>query len=159
MNAVRQLWMLGLTSPIIYLIIGIVIDRKVFAGRETAGFWPLEEPAYKILFGILATVAIVSMPVVAWLKSSWASRPESAPSEETDDDAEVERPEPTLFETPQGKRFTLLFMICDTVAVLGLVLFLIQGHLNAMLFFGVVALIDYAVAYPGNADDTSQEEG
>ncbi len=138
MKSIQRFWMLGLTSPLLYLIICAVVNRSVFAHRSQAGFWPLEPKTYQLLQAALALAAAAAFPLLLWLKSKWAmSVPEAA------------RPGSGLLDSPRGRRFLVLFMVCDTVAVTGLILFLIQGRLSAMLLFGILGLINYAAAYPG----------
>lgn len=129
--------MLGLTSPVIYLVICLVIDRVSFASRKVRGYWPMSPDGYKLLFGIFVTLALVSLPLILVLKNRWAG------TAGTENDEEE-----TLFENQQTRRYVAIFMICDTVAVLGLILFLIQGNMTSMLLFGVLALLAYATAYP-----------
>ncbi len=138
MKSIQRFWMLGLTSPVIYLIICAVINRSVFARRSQAGFWPLEPKTYQLLLAGLAVAAACAFPILLLLKAKWAM---SAP--------ELEGVESTLLDSPRGRRFLVLFMICDTVAVIGLILFLIQGQMSAMLLFGILGLVNYAAAWPG----------
>ncbi|MCX8037399.1 MAG: hypothetical protein N3D11_10225 [Candidatus Sumerlaeia bacterium] len=138
MKSIQRFWMLGLTSPLIYLIICAVVNRSVFAHRSQAGFWPLETKTYQFLLAGLAVAAVCTFPLLWRLKTKWAMR---AP--------EVEGVENTLLDSPRGRRFLVLFMVCDTVAVTGLILFLIQGQMSAMLLFGILGLVNYAAAYPG----------
>ena len=130
--------MIGLTSPLIYLVICLVVNRLVFAKRAVAGFWPLPEQTYSRLFGVLAVVALLTIPIVYSLKTKWALKASAQSDEEV-----------TLLDSTRGRRFVAVFMICDTVALAGLILFLVQGRLNAMLFFGILALFNYAAAHPG----------
>lgn len=140
MKSVHRLWLFALVSPLVYLIICVAIKRWVFATREVGGFWPMSDGGYRILFGILASLAIAAMPFLFVLKTRWAVKAPDTSDEE----------EESLFDNPRFRRFMLLFVIGDTVAFLGLVLFLIQGRLSAMVFFGVLALICYAICHPGS---------
>lgn len=143
MSQINFLWMIGLSSPLLYLIIAVIIDRAVFSKRDVPGFWPLPESTYSLLFGILAFVAIVAIPVVYFLKAKWVA---AAGNGDEPRDTNL------LLADARSRRLLVLLMACDTIALIGLILFLIQGHLGAMLFFGIVALLNYAAAYPGSPE-------
>jgi len=146
MKSIYRLWMMSLVSPLIYLVICLVVNRWVFAKHTIAGFWPLREKTYHAVFVVLASLAAAALPVVFLLKSKWASKAAATPGED-------ESP----MENARGRRFVVTFMICDTVAFCGLVLFLIQGQMTAMLFFGVLGLLNYAMAHPGQPARESDE--
>jgi hypothetical protein len=142
MKSIYRFWTLALTSPLVYLVICLIINQRVFSRRAAAGFWPMPVRVYDWLFTGLAIAGMATLPAVYWLKSRWACK---AP-DRTDEEA-------PLTQHPRGRRFLTLFMICDTVALIGLVLFLIQGRTAAMLFFGTLGLLDYAMAFPGQPEE------
>jgi len=142
MKSIYRLWMISLFSPIIYLVICLIVNQWVFAKHTVPGFWPLPEKTYNVAFIVLAALAATALPIVFLLKSKWASKAPATPDED----------EPPM-QGPRGRRFVVTFMICDTVAFSGLVLFLIQGQMMAMLFFGVLGLLNYAMAYPGRPEE------
>ena len=149
MKTVYRLWLFAIGSPIIYLVICLLIDRAVFAKREVAGFWPVDDETYRFLFGLFAAIGVASMPAVFALKTWWA---EQVAGEESGDEVG------TFLDHPRGWRFIALFMVCDTVALLGLILFLIQGQLNAMLFFGVLGMVCYGLCCPGAPPGNDERE-
>jgi len=134
---VTTLWLMALTSPLIYLVICIVIDRTVFAGRAAKGFFPLSESLYAGLFGFLAVLAVAGVFSVYALLKNWAARVAEDPADSG---------EGTL--SRRTRRYFVIFAICDTIALCGLILFLIQGDIRAMVFFGIAAMVGYAAAYP-----------
>jgi len=142
MKSIRRFWMIGLTSPVLYLVIALVINQQVFAKRPVAGFCPLPAEVYDWLFVALGFVALGSLPAVYLLKSKWAAKSPHTGDEDT-----------SLLESQRGRRFIVAFMICDTIALTGLILFLVQGRITAMLFFGILALLNYAMAYPAQPRD------
>jgi hypothetical protein len=146
MRSTYRFWMISLTSPLIYLVICLLVDRYVFVRYPIPGFSPLSAPVYSWLFGALALLAFISLPVVFFLKRQWAVKAREA----VDEDA-------AILESPRGRRFAILLIICDTVALIGLILFLIQGSLTAMLFFGIAGLLNYAAAFPGQPADSTDE--
>jgi hypothetical protein len=139
MVAVYRLWMFGLTSPVIYLLIAVAVNRLVFDKRTVPGFWPLSADMYRWVLAGLAVISIAAVPAVLYLKKNWADKVAT--------DAEGEAG--TILDSARGRRFVAIFIICDTVAMFGLILFLVQGRFNAVLVFGVIALLNYAAAYPG----------
>lgn len=141
MKSIYRFWTIALTSPLIYLVICLIINQRVFSRRTVPGFWPLPTKAYDWLFVALAIVGMATMPLVYWLKSRWAVKA-----------ADRENEEAALLQRSRGRRFLTLFMICDTVAVIGLILFLMQGRMSAMLFFGILGLLNYAMASPGQPE-------
>jgi hypothetical protein len=145
MVAVYRLWMLGLTSPVIYLLIAAAVNRLVFAERTVPGFWPLSADVYGRLLVVLAVISVAAVPIVLYLKKNWAGKVS----------AEAESEAATLLDSTHGRRFAAIFIICDTVALIGLILFLVQGRFNAVLLFGVIALLNYAAAYPGSPNQES----
>jgi len=153
MATARRFWMFGISSPLIYLIICLVIDRWVFLRRPTSGFWPMSPDVFTVVFGVLATLAVLSMPILHLLRTRWVMRslkdkkPGAGGNGRQPEDEPP--PDPDHTDWIRGRRFLFLFMACDFVAVVGLILFLLQGRMSVMLFFGVVALFDYAIAYPG----------
>jgi len=142
MKSIYRFWTIALTSPLIYLVICLIINQRVFSRRTVPGFWPLPTKAYDWLFVALAIVGMATMPLVYWLKSRWAVKA-----------ADRENEEAALLQRSRGRRFLTLFMICDTVAVIGLILFLMQGRMSAMLFFGILGLLNYAMAFPGQPEE------
>jgi len=138
MKSIYRFWLIGLTSPVIYLVICLVVNHQVFAHRKVAGFWPLPAPVYDWLFVALAILAMACLPVVYLLKSKWAIK---AP--------DTTKGDISVLQNPRGRRFVVAFAISDSVALIGLILFLIQGQMSAMLFFGLLGLLNYAMAYPG----------
>jgi len=142
MKAIYRFWTIALTSPLIYLAICLIVNRRVFSGRTVPGFWPLPTRAYEWLFVLLAVVGLATLPLTYWLKSRWAAKAPDAAAEDA-----------PAIRSPRGRRYLALFMICDTVAMIGLILFLMQGRLSAMLFFGILGLLDYAMAFPGQPEE------
>ncbi len=138
MKTIYRFWMIGLTSPLIYLVISLLVNRGFFARRVVAGFWPMSPALYEGLVIGLGAAALALLPIVYFLKTKWALR---AP--DTDD------VEASLLESSRGRRFLALFMMCDTVALSGLILFLIQGRMTAVLLFGILGLVCYGLAFPG----------
>jgi hypothetical protein len=158
MRSAHRWWTIGLSMIPTYLVACLVIQRFVFARRETAGFWPMSEQTFTYVVAALAVLAIVALPLVYVLKVHWAGKVpwelevpgEPALTEELAVGA-------SLFDSPRGRRFVVLFTICDTIAGAGLVLFLVQGVLATMLIMGTLAFLNYAAAYPAWPQNTPED--
>ena len=45
-------------------------------------------------------------------------------------------------------RYTFLLALCDLIAACGCILFLLQGKIDVMLYFGFCAMAAYAAIHP-----------
>ena len=141
MKSIHRLWTFGLTSPVIYLIVCVAVQRFVFSRRTYSGFSPLPAEIYHWVVVALVAVAAGAIPIVYWLKVRWAAKAPDSNDEEA-----------WVTETRRGRRFLALFMISDTIALLGLILFLIQGRMMEMMIFGILGLLNYAASCPGKRE-------
>ena len=135
----QRFWFVGLTTPIIYLVVCLIVNHTAFARRPVPGFWPLDGRVYDSLFRSLIGVGVAMLPLVYLLKIRWAGKASDLPGDEIWG----------LTQSPRGRRYFVIFILCDTIAVTGLILYLIQGRMTAMFCFGVLGLVAYGLAHPG----------
>jgi hypothetical protein len=132
----RTLWYFYLLSPVAYLIIALVIDYNVFKPNNQRGFVALSAETYRLVLLALGALGLAAEPLIVWLKAWYEKRILDA----LDD--------PSLFRKRLTLRTLVLAGICDVVAILGLLLFLLRGDIRTVFFFGILSLIYYAQVYP-----------
>ena len=102
------------------------------------GFRPLSQKTYGVVLIIFAVIIFFGQIMILWLKMIFAQR-----LKRLHDNA-------TAFAQLLRKQLLVLAVICDTVAIMGLILFLINGDLRTMFFSGLIALVYYAQIYPSD---------
>jgi hypothetical protein len=132
----RTLWYFYLLSPVAYLIIALVIDYNVFKPNNQHGFIALSVQTYRLVLLALGAFGLATEPLILSLKAWYEKRIS---------DALNDLP---LFRKRLTMRTMVLAGICDIVAILGLLLFLLRGDIRTVFFFGILSLVYYAQAYP-----------
>ncbi len=132
----KQFWILCICLPVFYLIICIIIDNYVFLKHDIQGFKPLSQKTYRVVLIVFTVIIFSGQVMLLWLKMIFTQR-----LKRFLDNA-------TAFGQQLRRQLLVLAAVCDIVAFLGLVLFLINGDLRTMFFSGIIALFYYAQIYP-----------
>jgi len=132
----KQFWIFCICLPVFYLIICIIIDNYVFLKHDIQGFKPLSQKTYRVVLIVFAVIIFSGQVMLLWLKMIFTQR-----LKRFLDNA-------TAFGQQLRRQLLVLAAVCDIVAFLGLVLFLINGDLRTMFFSGIIALLYYTQIYP-----------
>ncbi len=136
LHRLKRFWIFCICLPVFYLIICIIIDYYVFLKNYTQGFMPLSQNTYQVVLVVFGVIIFSSQILILWLKMIFTQR-----LKRFLDNA-------TAFGQHLRTQMLVLAAVCDIVAFLGLVLFLINGDLLTMFFSGIIALFYYAQIYP-----------
>jgi F0F1-type ATP synthase membrane subunit c/vacuolar-type H+-ATPase subunit K len=139
LQRLKRFWALCICLPLLYLIICIIINKYVFLKSDVPGFVPLSQDTYRVILILFATIIISGQIAILLLKTIFARSLKGL----------VENA--TAFAELLRRQMLILAVICDTVAILGLVLFLLNGDLRTMFFSGIIALVYYAQIYPSES--------
>lgn len=139
LHRLKQFWIICICLPVFYLIICVIINDYVFLKYGMQGFKPLTQKTYRIVLIVFAVIISSAQIVILWLKMIFAQK--------------LRRLADTASAFGQQLRRNLLVLaaVCDIVAFLGLVLFLINGDLRTIFFSGIIALVYYAQIYPSDS--------
>ncbi len=138
LHRLKRFWIFCICLPVFYLIICIIIDNYVFQKNYTQGFKPLSQNTYQVVLVVFAVIIFSGQILILWLKMIFTQR-----LKRFLDNA-------TAFGQHLRRQMLVLAAVCDIVAFLGLVLFLINGDLRTMFFSGIIALVYYAQIYPSD---------
>jgi hypothetical protein len=131
----RTLWLFYLLSPLIYLIVALVIDYYIYKPNNRS-FVVLSDSTYRLLLLASGALGLAAEILILRFKPWFEKRILNALQD------------PALFRKRLTMRTFILAGICDLVALLGLLLFLVRGDIRAVFCFGLLALIYYAQVYP-----------
>jgi hypothetical protein len=139
MRSLHLRWRIAIALPLVYLGVGAAIAHTIFSpANGKPGFAPLDESLFTSLcllggFLIGALWVLLVRALASQLESLGAAR---------------ESPERFLAE---ARRHQLAqFALCDLAASIGIVLFLIQGDIAALLAFCLASEILYLRAFPSD---------
>ena len=132
----KRFWIFCICLPIFYLIICIIIDNYVFLKHDIQGFKPLSQKTSRVVLIVFALIIFSGQIMLLWVKMIFTQR-----LKRFLDNA-------AAFGQQLRRQLLVLSAVCDVVAFLGLVLFLINGDLRTMFFSGIIALFYYAQIYP-----------
>jgi len=157
LRRLHWLWLLALATPALYMLIGLAVGHTVFASKKNDGFWRLAPDEYRWVMLGVAGVAMALTAWVLWLRTRRAAH-----------GAVLARRRPGiagLIEQRQARdeairryRFLtfLMFSLCDLIAFLGLLLYLIQGDALSQGVLSALAWLAYAFSRPMRPEDVRE---
>ncbi len=123
------LWRLALTTPAIYMAVGLIVGQTVFSAQEEPGLISLESGARSgLLLGFLMVGGLL-LTGILWLRQKRLAFFE------------------TDFSVYRARCFWM-FVLCDTIAFSGLCLYLIDGDAVGQGLMSLLAWLGYAISRP-----------
>lgn len=120
-------WRLALLTPAAYMLASVAVGRLAFANEPRPGFWPQASDDWQAMRGAAAGAGLGLTLLVVWLRRR----------RNAGDTTAYER---TSF---------VMLAVCDLIAFLGLVMYLVQGDADAQAALSLLAWFNYAVSRPG----------
>jgi hypothetical protein len=136
LSRLRTFWYFYILSPVVYLIIALIIDHYVFDPKGSRGFVTLSDSMYRYLLLMLGALGVSAQILILRLKPWFARRVREAFEDSF------------LLRRRLTTHTLILAGICDVVAILGLLLFILRGDIRTVFVFGLLSLIYYAQVYP-----------
>lgn len=132
----RRFWVICLCIVPLYLIICVLVREYILYPRAMSGFLSLSGQIYQLVQVVFFASALLAYPTILMIKRIyWRELARYTSS-----------PQRVMTRFRDG--LFILAIICDTVAILGLLIFLFNGQLIMMIAFGLLALFYYAHIYP-----------
>lgn len=132
----KTMWSLCCFTPILYLLVAQIVASRVFASREVPGFIRLQDETYRALLFGAGGLAISLQGTILWVRRFYDTRMRSA-----------SRDAARLLHFYTRRTFVLV-ALSETMALIGFVLFLLNGQLSAAFCGGLIGMIFYAQSYP-----------
>lgn len=156
------LWRVALTTPALYMLVGLAVNRWVFVERGMDGFLSLKKEEYTFALVASFVAALGMTGIVAWLRARRARMVVAflagggdaarTPDERIEDNVRDLLAADAL--QPYRKTTFLMLILSDLIAFLGLLLFLAQADAVAQGALSVLAWFDYILSRPVEPKDT-----
>ena len=130
----KTAWMICSASPILYLFLADLVRTNWFEGGKGLANLSALQDKY-LIWSVGAVVCILEL-VLLMVRFKFQSKLDEAASSLS-----------TLIRT-YTKRTFIMIALCETTAVLGFIVFLMDGHLPIICAFGIASMMMYAQSYP-----------
>lgn len=125
----KILWSMFFVAIFVYNVVAVFMSYDEKFGEN--GFVGMESGSYSMLFYALIIISIINFIVIFKLK------------------AKAESKIPILSSSGKAINYTVIRIVfAESMAIFGLVLFLINGSFNHLLLFTALAVIGMFIVYP-----------
>ena len=131
----KTIWMLCCSMPMFYLVIAHLIRAHIFDG-EQSGFASLPHVQYNYLLWALIGLGMACQLVMLGVRMVYGKKLQAAAGNLS-----------ALIRVYSRRTF-IMIGLSETTALLGFILFLVNGQFPVVFAFGIASMLLYAQSYP-----------